>query len=86
MRQRKSWTEILADNKQLPRVRRITLSQQAPWGGTAAVTPHLSAAGVAGKRFPLSRSTTNETRAAFAATHGATISSQFTSATVNYNH
>lgn len=74
MKPRKTWTEKLADAKDLPKVVPIAGKMSRRWGeGTVAIAAPVEVDALM-KRIPKRRLTTiNELRAALATRHGATI-------------
>ena len=74
MPKRKSWSEKLRDNKDLPRVEKITDKMSKRWGTGTVVIPAPMEVNEMMRRVPKGRLITiNEIRAALAKKHGATI-------------
>ena len=74
MANRKSWTEKLQDNKDLPRVEEITDKMSKRWGTGTVVIPAPIEVDELMKKVPPGKLTTiNDIRAALAKKHGATI-------------
>lgn len=71
---RRSWTERLAESKDLPKVRKISDKMGARWGTGTLVIPAPTEVDEMMKQVPEGKLTTiNEIREALAAKHGATI-------------
>jgi alkylated DNA nucleotide flippase Atl1 len=74
MSKRKSWSEKLRDNKDLPRVEEITDKMSKRWGSGTVVIPAPVEVDEMMKKIPEGKVTTiNEIRVALAMKHGATI-------------
>jgi alkylated DNA nucleotide flippase Atl1 len=74
MAKRKSWSEKLRDNKDLPRVEKITGKMSKRWGTGTVVIPAPMEVNEMMRRVPEGKLITiNEIRAALAKKHGATI-------------
>ena len=74
MPKRKSWSEKLRDNKDLPRVEKITDKMSKRWGTGTVVIPAPMEVNEMMRRVPEGKLITiNEIRAALAKKHGATI-------------
>jgi len=71
---KKSWTEKLADSKDLPRVEEITEKMSKRWGTGTVVIPAPIEVDAMMRKVPRGKLVTiNEIRAALARKHGATI-------------
>ena len=71
---KKSWTEKLADSKDLPRIERITGKMSKRWGSGTVVIPAPKEVEAIMRKIPRGKLITiNEIRAALAKKHGATI-------------
>ncbi|HVP40902.1 MAG TPA: MGMT family protein [Candidatus Krumholzibacteriaceae bacterium] len=74
MAKKKTWTEKLHDNKDLPKVERITDKMSKRWGTGTVVIPAPMEVNEIMKRVPAGKVITiNEIRCALAKKHGATI-------------
>lgn len=74
MAKKKTWTEKLHDNKDLPKVERITDKMSKRWGTGTVVIPAPMEVNEIMKRVPAGKVITiNEIRRALAKKHGATI-------------
>lgn len=71
---KKSWTEKLADSKDLPRIERITGKMSKRWGSGTVVIPAPKEVEAIMRKIPRGKLITiNEIRAALAKKHGTTI-------------
>jgi hypothetical protein len=71
---RKSWQEKLADDKDLPKVFRLTGKPKAKWGAGTMVIPAPREVDAVMRSVPRGKLITiNEIRSAIAKTHGATV-------------